>query len=589
MIKNLILFLNKKDLMNLILILILTIGASFFELIGIGSIPIFLGVILHPEKILTHIPDYFAPFFNNFSSPSELITFFCLALFSIFLIKNIYLFCVNFIQASYFRDLRIRNSDKLLKYFLSRPYIYFVNNNPAKLLRSLGSDLDLANNYLEANLNIIKEIILIILIFILLITVSNNIAILVFFFIGFLSFIILRLFKKKLTLLAKINFLERAEQIKTVNQIFYNIQDIKILLKENFFLNRFKNNIINLKKTEFFNTIFSRSPRLIFETFAVLSMVLIIIFFSKSENKMIEILPLLSLLGVSAIRLIPSFNSLTLGFTVIKKSEVSFEFISKYMNSARELKQITFEEYSKNRNVTSIKEIELQNINFTYPENNRPTLKNINFKIKKNSSIGIIGKTGCGKSTLVKLILGLLKPSSGKILFNKTDVHKNLRSWYDNISYIPQNIFLADDTIKNNIAFGVENSKIDIGRIKYAIKLAGLDSFINNIPSGVETRVGDGGFKISGGQIQRIGIARAIYVESNIFILDESTSSLDHKTEKEILNDFNKLKNEKFLIMVSHRMNSLLNCDEVFYIQDGEIKDIGKIEELVKRNPELNN
>lgn len=589
MIKNLILFLNKKDLMNLILILILTIGASFFELIGIGSIPIFLGVILHPEKILTYIPDYFAPFFNNFSSSSELITFFCLALFSIFLIKNIYLFCVNFIQASYFRDLRIRNSDKLLKYFLSRPYIYFVNNNPAKLLRSLGSDLDLANNYLEANLNIIKEIILILLIFILLITVSNNIAILVFFFIGFLSFIILRLFKKKLTLLAKINFLERAEQIKIVNQIFYNIQDIKILLKENFFLNKFKNNIINLKKTEFFNTIFSRSPRLIFETFAVLSMVLIIIFFSKSENKMIEILPLLSLLGVSAIRLIPSFNSLTLGFTVIKKSEVSFEFISKYMNSARELKQITFEEYSKNRNVTSINEIELQNINFTYPENNRPTLKNINFKIKKNSSIGIIGKTGCGKSTLVKLILGLLKPSSGKILFNKTDVHKNLRSWYDNISYIPQNIFLADDTIKNNIAFGVENSKIDIGRIKYAIKLAGLDSFINNIPSGVETRVGDGGFKISGGQIQRIGIARAIYVESNIFILDESTSSLDHKTEKEILNDFNKLKKEKFLIMVSHRMNSLLNCDEVFYIQDGEIKDIGKIEELVKRNPELNN
>ena len=383
--------------------------------------------------------------------------------------------------------------------------------------------------------------------------------------------------------------LEDINIIEELNEIDFNQETIDEFNKIKNDIKESKNNIINLKKTEFFNTIFSRSPRLIFETFAVLSMVLIIIFFSKSENKMIEILPLLSLLGVSAIRLIPSFNSLTLGFTVIKKSEVSFEFISKYMNSARELKQITFEEYSKNRNVTSIKEIELQNINFTYPENNRPTLKNINFKIKKNSSIGIIGKTGCGKSTLVKLILGLLKPSSGKILFNKTDVHKNLRSWYDNISYIPQNIFLADDTIKNNIAFGVENSKIDIGRIKYAIKLAGLDSFINNIPSGVETRVGDGGFKISGGQIQRIGIARAIYVESNIFILDESTSSLDHKTEKEILNDFNKLKNEKFLIMVSHRMNSLLNCDEVFYIQDGEIKDIGKIEELVKRNPELNN
>ncbi len=588
MIKNLILFLNKKDLTNLIFILILTIGASFLELIGIGSIPIFLGIILNPEKVITYIPDYFLPFFYNFNSSSELIIFFCITLFLIFLIKNIYLFCVNFVQANYFRRLRIRNSDKLLKYFFSQPYIYFVNNNPAKLLRSLGSDLDLANNYLEAYLNIIKEIILILLIFTLLTSVSNNTSIFIFFFIGFLSFILLRLFKKKLTSLAKINFSERAEQIKTVNQIFYNIQDIKILLKENFFLNRFKNNIINLKRTEFFNTIFSRSPRLIFETFAVLSMVLIIIFFSRSESSMVDIIPLLSLLGVSAIRLIPSFNSLTLGFTVIKKSEISFQFISKYMKSAREFKQIDFEKHSKNNNSNSINDIELQNINFTYPGNNSHTLKNINFKIKKNSSIGIIGKTGCGKSTLIKLILGLLKPNYGKILFNKNDIHKNIRSWYNNISYIPQNIYLADDTIKNNIAFGVENSKIDLDRVKYAIKLAGLESFINNTPSGLETKVGDGGFKISGGQIQRIGIARAIYSESNIFILDESTSSLDHKTEKEILNDFNKLKNEKFLIMVSHRINSLLNCDKVFYIQEGEIKDIGKIEDLVKRNQELN-
>ena len=584
MIKSLILYLNKNDLVKLIFILILTIGSSFFELIGIGSIPIFLGAILNPEKIFNFIPEYFKPFLSNMSSSSELITFFCFTLFFIFLIKNIYLFSVNLIQARYFRDLRIKNSDKLLKYFFSRPYIYFVNNNPDKLLRSLGSDLDLANNYIEANLNIIKETILIILIFILLISVSNKTAIFVFFFIGLLSYLVLRLFKKKLSYLAKINFIERAEQNKIVYQIFYNIQDIKILLKENFFLKRFKKNISNLKSTEFFNTVFSKSPRLIFETFAVLSMVLIIIFFSKSGNKIIEFLPLLSLLGVSAIRLIPSFNAITLGFTIIRKSEISFNSISRYMKHAHELKLITFKEYSKKNYSTQIDDIELNNINFKYPDRNEQTLKNINLRIKKNTSIGIIGKTGCGKSTLIKLIMGLLKPTSGNILFNKIDIHKNVRPWFNNISYIPQNIFLADDTIKNNIAFGIENELIDLDRVKYSIKLSGLEKFIKDAPNGIETKVGDGGFKISGGQVQRIGIARALYTDPNIFILDEATSSLDQKTEDDIINNFFKYNKKKCTIMVSHRLSSLKFCDMVFFIEDGMIKDQGKIGDLILRN-----
>ncbi len=587
MIKNLILYLNKNDLIKLILILILTIGSSFFELIGIGSIPIFLGVILNPEKVFLYIPEYFKPFLSNFGSSSELIIFFCFVLFFIFLIKNIYLFSVNFIQASYFRDLRIKNSDKLLKYFFTRPYIYFVNNNPDKLLRSLGSDLDLANNYIEANLNIMKETILVVLICILLVSVSNNTAILVFFSIGLLSYIVLRLFKKKLSSLAKINFIERAEQNKIVYQIFYNIQDIKILLKENFFLNIFKKNIFNLKKTEFFNTIFTKSLRLIFETFAVLSIVLIIIFFSKSDSKIIELLPLLSLLGVSAIRLIPSFNSITLGFTIIRKSEISFDSISKYMKRARELQKIFFQEYSKNNYSSKMIDIELNDLNFKYPERNEYTLKNINLRIKKNTSIGIIGKTGCGKSTLIKLIMGLLKPNSGNILSNKKDIHKDVRSWFNNISYIPQNIFLADDTIKNNIAFGTENNLIDLDRVKYSIKFAGLEKFINDLPNGLDTRVGDGGFKMSGGQVQRIGIARALYKEPNIFILDEATSSLDQKTEDEIINDFFKFNKNKLTIMVSHRLSSLKFCDEVFLIEDGIVKDQGKIDDLILRNESI--
>ena len=358
------------------------------------------------------------------------------------------------------------------------------------------------------------------------------------------------------------------------------------MLKEKFFFDKFKVNIIKLKYNDFFHQLFTKAPRLIFEVLAVLTIVLIIIFYILDNREIVNLIPLLALFGMCALRLIPSFNIIIQSFAIIRKSKVSFSSIIKEMNRTKNnFFQIKDEENSKDKKL-KVDDILIQNLSFKYKDTDQFILKNINIKIKKNSSIGIIGKTGCGKSTLIKIFLGLLEPT-GKVLLNNSNINENLRLWFKNLSYVPQKIYLADESIKKNIALGENEDKIDLKKILNSIKLAGLEKFILSLPEQLNTQVGAQGIKLSGGQIQRIGIARAIYTDPSIFVLDEATSSLDQKTENEILSDFFKYKDSKLTIMVSHRLSSLKFCDEVFYIKDGEIKDFGKINDLIHRNKEI--
>ena len=588
MIKQIFLYLSQKDLFSLFLISVLIIFGNMLEIISIGTIPIFLKLALDPLEVIEKAPNFTQDFLNTFDfNQNNFLIVFSLILLIVFIFKNLYLFVIHYYQKKFFKDLRIRNSDKLLNFYFSQPYSFFLTNNPAYMLRSLSSDLDLANSYIEAILNVVREIIIVLFIFFLLLLTNTIISLYVLFGIIFFTSIIFFSFKKKLSNLAKENFDERGKQIKIVDQIFGNIQEIKILLKEKFFFDKFKVNIIKLKYNDFFHQLFTKAPRLIFEVLAVLTIVLIIIFYILDNREIVNLIPLLALFGMCALRLIPSFNIIIQSFAIIRKSKVSFSSIIKEMNRTKNnFFQIKDEENSKDKKL-KVDDILIQNLSFKYKDTDQFILKNINIKIKKNSSIGIIGKTGCGKSTLIKIFLGLLEPTSGKVLLNNSNINENLRLWFKNLSYVPQKIYLADESIKKNIALGENEDKIDLKKILNSIKLAGLEKFILSLPEQLNTQVGAQGIKLSGGQIQRIGIARAIYTDPSIFVLDEATSSLDQKTENEILSDFFKYKDSKLTIMVSHRLSSLKFCDEVFYIKDGEIKDFGKINDLIHRNKEI--
>lgn len=590
MISKIFSYLSRNDLISLLLIIILIVFGNLFEIISIGTIPVFLKLLLNPSDLIEKLPINLNKYLDTLNlDQNNLIIFFSVILFLTFAIKNLYLFIIYYFQQKFFKNLRIKNSDKLLNFYFSQPYSFFLNNNPALMLRSLSSDLDLANNNIEALLNICRELLIVFFIFTILLLVNPSVSLFVLIGITFFSYVIFFFFKKKLTYLAKINFDERGKQIKIVNEIFGNIQDIKILLKEKFFFNKFKKNIVVLKHTEFFYQLFAKTPKLIFETLAVFTLVAIIIFFMNIDQSIENLMPLLALFGMCALRLIPSFNSIVQGLGVIKKTKISFKSIVEEINKTKNnIYKIDYEK-NHNRKYFDLNNISIQNLSFKYKDSNEFVLKNINIQIKKNSSIGIIGKTGCGKSTLIKLILGLLDPSSGRILADDKNIKDNLGAWYKNLSYVPQSVYLSDETIKVNIAIGENEKEINEDKILRSIKLAGLEKFITSLPNKLNTKVGSQGIRLSGGQIQRIGIARALYTEPKILILDEATSSLDQKTENEIINDIFKFKKNNYTIMISHRLSSLKFCDEVFFIKDGKVKDQGKIEDLIFRNKEIKN
>ncbi len=583
MIEKIKTYLEKKEILSLSLIFFSIIFSAILEIISIGTIPIFVSLIIDPQQVAEILPEIIGNVIEIETNQRTIILL-SILLILIFSFKNLFLYFVHFLQANFFKKLRIKKSEKLLSFYFSQPYSFFLFKDPAIMLRSLTSDLDLANNYIIALLNIAREFLIISLILITLFFVNFKVSATVIFGLGLISYLIYNFFKKKISDLAKINFKQRGEQIKIVNQIFYNIQDIKILLKENFFFKFFNESLVKIKNTDFFNEMFLKAPRLIFEIVAVSSVASIIIFYALMDLDLTKSLPFLSLFVICFIRIIPSANLIIQGFTILRKSGVSFNSIIKEFNMIRQISPTQEKNKIIKKENINFKSLEIKNLNFSYLGSNKKTLNNINLKIFNNTSVGIIGKTGSGKSTLIKLILGLLHPSSGSVLVNDKEIKKNINNWYQNIGYVPQTVFLTDDTIKNNIALGLKSNDIDDNLIWKSLKLAGLDKFVKELPNNINTFVGAHGIRLSGGQVQRIGIARALFYDPQVIILDEATSSLDQITEKNILKDFNNFKEHKCIIKVSHRLSSLKFCDEVFLIEDGTIKDQGKIDDLILRN-----
>jgi ATP-binding cassette subfamily C protein len=578
---------SRKHIKYLILLLLGMFIAAAIEIVGLGSVPIFIMIIIDIDVLSNKFPTFFANDYIKSLSQDYITIFGGIILILIFLLKNVYLSLFLFFQGKVIKILKIDVTNKLFKIYINAPYSFHIINNPSVLIRNITQSVSGAINTILSTLTVTREILILIVVFILLFLNEPAVSISVFSILILITGLFM--FFTRQTLISRgeqVQFLFE-DQMKTMNHTLGSIKETKILNRENYLTNLFMHQVDKIEKHSFFSYFLSQTPRLFLEFIAVFTVALTTIIFVLINLSNEQILPTISLLAVCAIRLIPAFNSIVSSISTRRFSKASLKIVS------GEMINVPIEDKFKNKNLIEEKnykkylfkdQIKFENVFFSHENSNAKILQNISLEIRRGQKVGIIGKSGAGKSTLIDLILGLIKPIEGKILIDDSNLEYNLRDWQKQIGYVPQDIYLLDDTIKNNIAFGLNTNDINQERILKSIELSRLKDYVGSLEKKENTVVGNRGIKVSGGQKQRIGIARALYNNPGILILDEATSSLDAINERKIMEEIYNTAKNTTLIIVTHRYKPVSNCDKIYLLDNGKIIDEGKFADLEKRH-----
>ena len=555
---------HKKQLSIMSIIIFLSV---FFDTMGIGLIIPIINILID-NNLIDKFP-FLSPVFNLLGNPDEkvLLLYFVIFLALIFLIKNFFLGLLTWKKSYFTYSIQNFYSKKLMNIYLKKPYSFHVNNNSSKLINTIVNETSLASGqFIISIIDLVIDAMIIAALFFLLLSVEPIITIsmiLIFIFFGSLYFFLV---KQKLLKYGYIRQKTYADQLKLYKEIFSNIKFFLIHKKTKKVIDEIS---VNLNKIKDFNVKYifiSAFPKLLFEYIIIIIFCLLIISFIYSEFLLIEnLIPSLALFSAAAFRMLPSSNKILLSLQKIKYSKSAIELIYE------EIKNDYNEKLAEKTDLSfNFKKLSLKNLSFKYESANKFLFKDISLDISKGKIYGITGLTGSGKTTLADIIMCLNNKVDGKILLNDSlNLNEYKNSWQKLIGYVPQNIYLLDDTIKNNIAFGEFSNDIDEATLLKSIKLAKLEKLINNLEKGYDTNIGENGSKLSGGQIQRVGIARALYANPQVLILDEITSSLDVNTEEEIIDVIKNLKGEKTIILITHRLNMLKICDDVFELNNG--------------------
>lgn len=573
-------FLYPINSIKLIIILGSMILGAVLELIGIGVIMLFVSLLVNIESNVSqgYLGDILS--FFNIKNSKEILIYGSIFIFLIFLLKNTYLIFQKYIKNLFVYN-RYRNiSQRLFLSYIKAPYSFHLNKNSADLVRNIMIESErIASDVIMPFLQIITEFILIVSISIMLMIVEPFITFFSIVFLGGISFLFIQLSKKKISIYGSTALYERRRLMKITNESIGGIKDIIITNKREWFINNFNKNIRSLLKSRIFQQTIEQGIRPSIETIAVLGMIFISFILFLEGRPVISLLPTLTLFAFSIYRFLPSLNNIINDYVKIK-------YYSDLLSPVyKDLERLNKEKNNKDNKKISFKnKLELKNVSYKYSETKKDVLKDINLTIFKGKAVGIIGETGSGKTTLVDIIAGFLEPINGEIIVDGIDIKNNIESWQENIGYISQFIYLSDDTIYKNIAFGLEEEEINKERVLEVIKIASLKEFVESLPNGINTIIGERGVRLSGGQRQRIGIARALYNDPKILIMDEATSSLDTITEKYIIEAIEKIKKERTIITIAHRLSTVKNCDILYVIKEGKIVDSGTYQELLKKN-----
>ena len=538
------------------------------EMVGLGIIIPGFSIILNPS--ITNSYSILKKTLKYIGNPeSSQLTIIILGFFIIiYLIKFLFFVFLTWKQNSFSNSINLSLSQELFEGYLTLPYSFHLNRNSSELLRIIQGDVGAFVSMMQAMIIITIEITMLLGVSLVLLIAEPIGTVLIISFLFISGALFQRVLKNKLLLFGKKKQYFGGLIYQSLLQGFGAVKDVKILGREEYFEKEFKkNNIIytsNMSKINVFNAL----PRPYLELISIIGLSFMIVVLKMQKENLSLLVPILGVFLAAAFRMIPSINRIMSSIQTIRVSNPSIDTLFNEIKNIRKLKQKSSFQHGEIEFKQKIKIIDLS---FKYPEARDFAVSNINFEIEFGESIGIVGQSGSGKSTLIDLILGLLTPTTGKIEVENQDIKQNLRKWQNQIGYVPQNIFLTDDSIKKNIAFGIPENEIDTASLFNAIKAAQLDEFVKNLPDGINALVGERGVRLSGGQRQRIGIARALYHNPNVLVFDEATSALDSKTESNFMNAVNQLKGHKTLIIIAHRISTLKNCDKILTINKGSL------------------
>ena len=578
--------LSREDFKKLIFLFIGMIIAALIEMIGLSSIPLFVMVIVDVNILISKFPNFFTANYIQDISQSTLTIYGGIILVLIFLFKNLYLTFFLYCQGKIIKSIRTNITNKVFIKYVGAAYSFHINNNPSILIRNVTSSIGGCMNTIISTLNITKEILVLFVIFILLSLNEPIVSFSVFFCLIFVTGLFLFFTRKELMRRGIIAEEIKQRQLKTINHALGSVRETKILNREKYLIDIFKSQVDEVERHGFFLHFLSQTPRLFLEFIAIFSVSIIAIIFVLIDLTSEQILPIISLLAVCSVRLIPAFNVIVSSLSSRMFLLASLKIISNAIKNTQTERNFQNADDSEKaiKNDFFKNQIILKNVTFSHQNLNKKILEEISLDVKRGQKIGIIGKSGAGKSTLIDLILGLVKPVTGKIFIDDEELKNNIQSWQRLIGYVPQDIYLLDDSIKNNIAFGLNKKDIDNDAVLKSLKLAKLDDFVNSLTDKENTIVVNRGIKVSGGQKQRIGIARALYNNPKILILDEATSSLDTENERQIMDEVYNISKERTLFIITHRHSSVFNCDLVYLLDKGKIIDKGKYADLINRH-----
>ncbi|MBS2034790.1 ABC transporter ATP-binding protein [bacterium] len=573
--------LGPKGRRQFIGLLLLATVAGFFQLVGVSAVVPFIALATNPGLAESNpVARSLASLFN-LNSPMSCVAATGVAMVATVFLSNMINALAVYYTLKFGADCRVNFSVRLLRNYSHKSYFFFMENNTSILSRNiLDQTYTLVTDFITAGATVVVSLVSVTAIVMALVLANPGVAVVTgtIFTGGYV--LIYGMCQKYLNRLGRETVRAEEERYKISSELLTCQREARLMHCQEPFIERFRDATVRSAQAGVWAGVIGQMPRQVLETLGFLMTAALVSFYLFQGRALDSFLPKMSLYIVCAVRLLPQLQLLFAAVTRMRFSSETLEILHEELSyESRPLEAVDARELVWNQ------QIKLNNLTYQYPGTDKLILDNLSLTIPKNHSVGFVGATGAGKTTLVNILLGLLSPSQGEIVVDSQAVSaQNLANWQASLGFVPQDIVLVDDTITANIAFGVRPDEIRLEQVRHAARLAQIESFVNELPNGFDTQVGERGLRLSGGQRQRLGIARALYRDPSIVVFDEATSALDGVTEKAVMDAVTSLGQTKTLILIAHRLTTLKDCNQIFVLEKGRVVDSGTYAELLERN-----